>query len=146
MRAERTRARDLKAVAEIRALQNSAAELAALRAAGDARDAAAKREEAQAEVAALDAGWARSLDDPALARAWFAAIGEGRLAERRAAEAEQAAAARLSEKRGAWQAATARADAASGQARSAARAVARRRDEARLGEIEDRAAGRGGAR
>lgn len=143
MSARRTRAADWKAVAEIRALNSRVAEMAAARAGKERGDAAGRQESAGAALDEAQQGWAAALRgafDPGLARHWFAHVGrreaEARQAEEKLADADR----QLTEKRAAWHGAQASADVADARSRAAAAGESRRRDEARLAAVEDRAA------
>jgi hypothetical protein len=141
--ARATRAADWKAVAEIRALQSRAAEMAAARAGAERTAAAERHQGCEASLDAAQRGWAEALDgafDPGLARHWFTDVGRKEAEERAAGEALAGADRRLEDQRAAWHGAQARAEAADTRRRSASSDEARRRDEERLAAVEDRAA------
>lgn len=144
MSARATRTADWKAVAEIRALQSRAAEMAAARAGAERGEAAEHHQSCEAALDEAQRGWAdvlaRGAFDPGLARHWYADVGRKEADERGADEALQGADRRLEDKRAAWHGAQARAEAADTRRRSASAGEARRRDENRLAEVEDRAA------
>jgi hypothetical protein len=143
MRAVRD-ARLFRAVADLRHLQMRAAEDGLARADQARRAAAARLEEGRAAVREAEQGWtaataALSLD-PALSRAWLHVLGTRRGQERRLEDAEAEAAREADARRTALRAAQARSEAAKEQARRGARTLARRREEARLGAVEDQLA------
>lgn len=146
MNARRTRAADWRAVAEIRALQSRAAEMAAVRATHEQDAAATRHGESQAALDAAQQGWAAALAgvfDPEMARRWFADV-DRRQAEESAAGTALAESDRLLEaRRTDWHAAEARADVADARHLDASARAVRRRDEARLAAVEDRAARQG---
>ncbi|HEV2818514.1 MAG TPA: hypothetical protein VGW40_14975 [Allosphingosinicella sp.] len=140
----RVRAEALAVIAEIRGLQSRAAELEAARAAGERRAAEESCAECRERLAGTEAGWTATIEegalDPELARHWFAALEAGRAEQHRLDEEAAAAEDALVRSRAAWQAASARTDAAREQSGIAARRAGRRREEARLAAVEDRAA------
>ena len=144
MAAARDRAEALKVIAEIRGLQSRAAELDAVRAAGERRAAEERRTDCAERLAGTEAGWAATVGggafDPELARHWFAALEAGRAEQHRLDEIAAAAGEELERRRSDWQAASARTDAAREQSRIAGRRAGHRREEARLAAVEDRAA------
>ena len=144
MAAARDRAAGLAVIAEIRGLQSRAAELDAVRAAGERRAAEERHAEGRERLAGTEAGWAASVEgglfDPELARHWYAALEAGRAEQRRLDEEVAVAEEELTRRRTAWQAASARTDAACEQSRIATRRAGHRRDEARLAAVEDRTA------
>lgn len=147
MSARRARAADWTAVTEIRRLQSRAAEMEAVRA-GTERGAAAERH-AEAETALDDAqrSWTAAVEggalDPGLVGHWLADVGSRQAEERTCGEALRDAGRKLDEKRAAWHAARARADAADARRRDASAKAARHGEEARLAAVEDRAARQG---
>lgn len=141
MSARRARVADWKAVSEIRRLQSRAAEMEAVRAGTDRGAAAERHVEAEESLDDAQSGWTAALEgvfDPGLAGQWFAEIGRKEAGEREAREALGKADRRLEEKRGDWHAAEARAEAAGARLHGASAGAARRREEARLAEVEDR--------
>lgn len=143
MSPRRARAADWQAVAEIRQLQSRAAEMAAIDAAADRHRAAEQNDSAKDALADAQRGWADALGgafDPTLARHWFAHVGDRQAEADSAAATLQTAGDKLERSSAAWHAAEVRADAAEDRRRTAAADSARARDEARLGEVEDRSA------
>jgi hypothetical protein len=143
MSARTSRSADWKAVAEIRALQSRAAEMAAARAGAERTAAADRHQGCEAALDEAHRGWVEALEgagfDPGLARHWYADVGRKEAEERAAGEALAGADRRLEDQRAAWHGAQARADTADTRQRSASAAEARRRDEERLAAVEDRA-------
>lgn len=143
MSPRRARAADWQAVAEIRLLQSRAAEMAAADAATARRRAAERNDAAEDALAEAQHGWADALTgafDPTLARHWFAHVGDRQAEAETAATALEEAGAEARQSNAAWHAAEVRAEAAEDRRRLAASDASRARDEARLGELEDRAA------
>lgn len=146
MSPRRKRAADWRAIAEVRALQSHAAELAAAQAAAARRGAWDASEEAGRSLEDAQTGWAAALDgafDPALARYWFAHVAERQAEAQAADDALGEANERLSGRRRDWHCAELRSEVARKRRRSAAAEASRALEEARLGAIEDRAARKG---
>jgi hypothetical protein len=141
MRAASHDAKAMKTIAAIRGLQVRAARLASARADGERRKAEHRLEEGRAAVRAAESGWAAAVEgarfDPALSCSWFHALETYRSEERQLGETAAQAEREAGLRRRALQEAQARSDASEAEARSAARTVTRRRDEARLAAVED---------
>jgi hypothetical protein len=150
MSADRARAAGWKAVAEVRALQSRAAEMAAIRAGNARGEAARTHERSEAALDEAHDGWAGAVEgsvfDPDLAGHWLALVGRRRAAEQDAGEALNEAGRTLAAKSAARHAAEARAEVAVARHGEAEARAARRGDEARLATVEDRAARRGAPR
>ena len=143
------RTRDWKAIAAIRLLQRRAAELAAARAGAEREAAADRRAEAEASAADAQDGWVAALDgafDPGLARRWFGEVARREADAGEAGDALGEADRLLERKRVDWHAAEAREAAAQARHRSVSAGAARRREEKRLAEAEDRFGGQGRGR
>lgn len=139
------RAASWKAVAALRVLQSRAAEMATMQATAERTDAAQRHDAAKDALADAQAGWSGALEggfDPGLALHWSSHATQASARETEARGELDAADAALGDKRNMQRAAEARAEAAQTESRRAVSAAARRRDEARLLHIEDRAARR----
>lgn len=145
MRAARD-ARILRAVADIRELQARASESELARASRARRHATEQLEEGREAVAEAEQGWtaatADAFLDPGLSRAWLHELSVCRIEEHRLEQADRQAADEEEVRRNALRGAQARSDASKEQARRAARKVARHREEARLGAVEDQLSAR----
>jgi len=144
MSAVRARAAAWRAIARIRRLQSRVAELDVARAGGERETAAQRHARAEQLLDQAQSGWAGAIEgafDPGLARHWFAKVDRERAGERQAGETLREADTRLEEKRGDWHAAEARGEVAEERSRRATAGAARRAEEARLAESEDRFAG-----
>ena len=141
MRGAARGARLLGTVAEIRDLQKRTAEQEHARADQARREAALRLEDGRAAVREAEQGWVAATGigafDPTLSRVWLHALEMRRGEERSLADVEAEAAEVADDRRAVLRLAQARSDAAREQARRAARAVARRREEIRLGAVED---------
>lgn len=134
-------ARTLAAVVAIRGLQADRARLELARARRAQRAAEERLEEGRTSVRGAEQGWARAtasaMLDPNLSSAWAHALAARRREEQELECAATAAGAKTDDRRAELQAAEARRDVASAQAREVARAAARRQEERRLSAIED---------
>jgi hypothetical protein len=144
MGAARDRSDALAAIAGIRGLQSRAGEMQALRAVQAHRAAKERHDDFVEALGETEAGWAGAVQsgsfDPEMARHWFAALERDHAQERRLEAQVDEARDELERDRAAWQAASARSDAAREQAEAAAKRADRQRDELRLTALEDRAA------
>lgn len=143
MRAGRAAVAGWKAVAEIRALQSRAAEMEAVRAGAERDSAATRHSDAEGALDRAQDGWAGALEgafDPGLAQGWFAEVSRTEAVESEAAEALREADRLLEAKSRGWHAAEARSEDAEGRRRTASAGAARKREEGRLAEIDERSA------
>lgn len=138
----------VRAVATLRALQETAA-LARVDGAGRAvrRVETLQKAERARQEARLD-GWTRSLTlgGPPLSDLWAAAFDAGQAELSGLAVRQADAEVGLDAARADWRAASARANAASDLAKTTARRFTRAREERALAEVADRAARKGGPR
>lgn len=147
MSRRRAEAAGWRTVAEVRALQSRAAELAAARAALERQQADEAAKEAWLALDDAQRGWAAALAgtfDPGLARRWFAQVESRNSEAKQAEQGLRAADQRLQDRRGEWHSARLQSDLAGDQRRAAWAEVSRAKDEARLAELEDRAARKAG--
>jgi hypothetical protein len=136
-------------IVEIRLLQNRAAEMEVARAGRGRETAAETLVRAEQSLARAQGGWTNALEgafDPGLARHWSAEVNRNGADEREADETLREADRQLEEKREDWYAAEACSDVARDGHYRALHAAARRREEARLAEAEDRFGGQWGPR
>jgi hypothetical protein len=140
----RDAARRMREIAEVRALQQAAAEAEAVRAAAGAREAKSRRDDGASRLSDEQDGWAASMDghrfDPGVARAWSSGVRRREDELRELEGALGTASGEEERKASAWHAARARSEAAEEEAKRSARAASRWREEASLTEIADRAA------
>jgi hypothetical protein len=132
----------MRDIVEVRTLQRRAAEMQALQAQADLRQADQTRVTHLDHIETQQQGWAQSLDarrlDLNLMRAWSAAIGTAHAELRGLDVARDEAEAVRAHAGLAWNAAIARADVAEELALAARQRARRRRDEAALAEMADR--------
>lgn len=135
-------AKVVKTVATIRNLQMQSAQLDCARAERERRLAEERLEDGRSATRSAEQGWASAVDspvfDPGVAGFWLRDLASRQDDERQLAEALTRADQEADGRRRALHIAQARSDAAAGRARTIARTVTRRRDEARLAAVEDR--------
>ncbi|MGE5566069.1 MAG: hypothetical protein ACM3YN_07945 [Parcubacteria group bacterium] len=140
----------MKAVFEVRRLQELAAEKAAAKAAEALRSAQAGCDERSRQLRSDQEDWARTVTDASLglpvAALWARQVAQSEAAVK-SAEAEVDAAERHNRTRSdEWSAALARSETASELAQAVFRSAKRAREEAALNELTDRASRSGAAR